>query len=96
MSTASRPSNLFEEIATLFASAPSVDVILAFRPSESSINRAAELLELNRSGRLDDLTRDELNQFEQAELLMRLVKARARVNQQKDLHSSEFGESTSN
>jgi hypothetical protein len=43
------------------------------------------LLELNRANTLDETTRRELDQFEQAELLMRLVKARIRVGQNRDL-----------
>ncbi|QDS93865.1 hypothetical protein FF011L_26410 [Roseimaritima multifibrata] len=84
MSTAPAPSTLFDEIATLFASAPSPASILEFRPSRSSIDRANRLLELNRENALDQASRSELEQFEQAELLMRLVKARIRVNQSKE------------
>ena len=85
MSTAHAPSTLFEEIATLFASAPSAQAILDFRPSEAAVARASQLLELNRAGELDDATRAELDQYEQAELLMRLVKALIRINQEKEL-----------
>jgi len=81
MSTAPTASTLFDEIATLFASGPSPEQILQFRPSQASVDRAAELLELNRQNALDDDSRAELDEFEKAELLMRLVKARIRVNQ---------------
>jgi len=84
MSTAHLPSALFEEIATFFASAPTPQQIIEFRPSKTSIDRATELLELNRANMLDDRTHDELNQYEQAELLMRLVKARVRANRPDD------------
>jgi hypothetical protein len=80
MPTAHAPSTLFEEIATLFASAPSPKAILEFRPSQASIDRASQLLELNRANNLDEASRAELDQYEQAELLMRLVKARIRAN----------------
>jgi hypothetical protein len=79
MSTVEAPSRLFEEIATLFASSPAPQEVLDFRPSEAAIQRASDLLELNRQERLDDDLRRELDQYEQAELLMRLVKARIRV-----------------
>lgn len=85
MATAQAPSTLFEELATLFASAPTPKAILDFRPSQAAVDRASQLLELNRSGELDDATRAELDQYEQAELLMRLVKARVRANQNKDM-----------
>jgi hypothetical protein len=74
-------STLFDEIATLFAAAPSSENILQFRPSQASLDRAGQLLELNRENTLDDASRAELDQFEQAELLMRLVKARILGNQ---------------
>lgn len=79
MSTGQAPSTLFEEIASLFASAPSTQTIIDFRPSQAAIDRASELLELNRQNQLDAQTSEELSQFEQAELLMRLVKARIRA-----------------
>lgn len=74
-------SMLFEELASLFASAPRPQQILDFRPSDAAVQRASELLELNRQGRLGDELRDELDQYEQAELLMRLIKARIRAGQ---------------
>lgn len=80
MSSVGSPSQIFNEIATLFASAPSSQTILDFRPSAQTISRASELLELNRTGRLSDELTVELEQFEQAELLMRLVKARIRAD----------------
>lgn len=85
MSTAPSVSSLFDEIATLFASAPSPNKILEFRPSQATVDRANQLLELNRADSLDEATRRELEQFEQAELLMRLVKARIRAGQNRDL-----------
>lgn len=85
MSNASSVSSLFDEIATLFASAPPPNTILEFRPSQATIDRANQLLELNRADALDEASRRELDQFEHAELLMRLVKARIRASQNRDL-----------
>ena len=75
------PSRLFDEITELFASAPKSEQILAFKPSAGSVRRASELLELNRTRQVTEDIRQELEQFEQAELLMRLVKARIRAGQ---------------
>lgn len=50
MSSVEAPSRIFEEIAALFASAPSAQEILEFRLSDQTKKRAAELLELNRGG----------------------------------------------
>ena len=88
MPSTQAPSRLFEEIATLFASDPTPQEILDFRPSDSAVQRASELLELNRQGRLGDDRRQELDQFEQAELLMRLVKARIQAGQDHDARSA--------
>jgi hypothetical protein len=85
MSTTPSASSLFDEVATLFASAPSPNTILEFRPTQATIERANQLLELNRANALDEASRRELDQFEQAELLMRLVKARIRAGQNRDL-----------
>lgn len=78
MSSIEAPSRIFEEVAALFATAPSAQQILEFRPSDETKRRASELLELNRNGNLDEQTSIELDQYEQVELLMRLVKARIR------------------
>jgi len=77
-------SSLFDELATFFASGPSPRDILEFRPSPLAVERANELLEMNRSAELDDSLRQELGQFEMAESLMRLVKARIRAAQAKE------------
>ena len=84
MSTAHLPSSLFEEIATFFASAPTPQEIVEFRPSQGSKERASQLLELNRAYLLDKHTQEELNQYEQAELLMRLIKARVHAKRADD------------
>jgi hypothetical protein len=81
MTSTQTPSQIFDEIAALFASDPRPQQILAFRPSESAVQRASELLELNRHGRLGQEQREELDDFERAELLMRLVKAKLRARQ---------------
>ncbi len=82
MSTTEAASKIFEEIAQLFASAPSDEQILSFRPPVEVARRASELLILNRSGQADEDLRHELDQYEQAELLMRMVKARIRARRE--------------
>lgn len=81
MSTEPTSSSLLDELATLFAGAPTSEMILECRPSPSSIDRANRLLEMSRNNLLDEDARQDLEQFEQAERLMRLVKARSRANQ---------------
>lgn len=77
-------ASLLDELATFFASGPSPSDILEFRPSPAVVERANQLLELNRSTGLDDSSRRELDQFEMAESLMRLVKARIRVGKSRE------------
>ncbi len=67
------------EIAELFASLPSPEQILRFRPSAAIQERATELLERLKSGELTEEESAELDQFQHAETLMRLVKARLRT-----------------
>ena len=78
MSTAQAPSGLFEEIAAFFASAPSAEAIANSCPCQASVEQASELLVPNGKDLLDTAAQEELKQYEQAELLMRLVKARIR------------------
>jgi hypothetical protein len=65
-----------EEIADFLASGPSPEAFLQFRPSRQTQDRADELLERLKEGSLSAAERGELDQYEQAERLMRLVKAR--------------------
>jgi hypothetical protein len=65
-----------EEIADFLASGPSPEELLQFRPSPQTQARAEELLDGLKDGCLSAEERRELDQFEQAERLMRLVKAR--------------------
>jgi hypothetical protein len=78
MSVAERPPELLEEIADLVASCPDRDRLLSFRPSAAVQTRARDLLEKLNAGRISEKEQHELDRFEQAELLMRLVKARVR------------------
>lgn len=70
-----------EEIADFLASCPAPDELLRFRPSPQTQARAEELLEKLKDGCLSAEERKELDQFEQAERLMRLVKARVRAGE---------------
>ena len=78
MSSVSTPIRIFEEIADLIASRPDHETLLAYRFSPAAQERASELLEKNRQDSLTEDEREELDEFTQAELFMRLVKARVR------------------
>ena len=68
-----------EEIADFLASCPAPDELLRFRPSPETQARAEELLEKLKDGCLSTEERTELDQFEQAERRMRLVKAQVQA-----------------
>jgi hypothetical protein len=70
---------LTEEIADFLASCPSREQLLTFRPSPQVQERARELLEKSKSGQITADEQWELDQFEYAEMLMQLVKARVRA-----------------
>ncbi len=76
MSIAEEPIRILEEIADLLTSNPTHEQLLEFHPSQDVQKRAGELLYKQNAGTITPDEQRELNQFEQAELLMRLVKAR--------------------
>jgi hypothetical protein len=65
-----------DELVDFLASAPSREQLLNFRPSEEVRRRARGLLAKIRDGSLTNEEQQELDQFEQAELLMQLICAR--------------------
>ena len=67
-----------DEVADLLATRPTRDEILAFRPSEEVETRFAELIAKQRAEGLSDDEQEELEQFQQTEMLLRLLKARLR------------------
>lgn len=69
---------LHDEVIEFLASGPSPEAIVSFRPSEEAQARVAELLERNRKGALPPAEESELDQYEDLDYLMTLVKARAR------------------
>ncbi len=79
MSIVETPTRLLDEIAEFLASSPTREQLLSFRPSESVQRQARELLIRSNEGTLSAQEHRELNQLEQAELLMRLVKSRVLV-----------------
>jgi hypothetical protein len=83
MAITQKVPGLLSEISQFFASAPSREQILNYRPPEPVQQRARELLDKLKTERLTAEERRELDQFEFAELLMRLINARIRAKQVK-------------
>jgi hypothetical protein len=67
-----------DDIVNFLASAPNV---LEFHPSDEAKARFWELVERSKSGAITPGEKDELEQYNQLEHLMRLAKARARQQQ---------------
>ena len=84
MATVVPPVVFVDEIADFFASRPSRDQVLAYRPSPAVERRFTELLEKLRDGELTGEEQMELNQFQQTEVFLRLVKARLRGESVRD------------
>ena len=78
MAIAGRPAPLIDELAEFLATGPSPAQILHFRPSKITQRRATTLLSRLKENRLTDEQKSELDQYVQAELLMRMVKAHIR------------------
>lgn len=71
-------SRAYEDIIDFIAAGSSPSKVVAFRPSEASKKRAAELVALEKKGALTVEETSELEHYLQLEHIMRLVKARAR------------------
>ena len=66
------------EVADLLATRPDREEVLAYRPSDEVEARFAELIAKQRGVGLADDEQEELEQFQQTEMLLRLLKARLR------------------
>jgi hypothetical protein len=79
MAVKRRTNWLAEEVANFLASCPSREQLLSYHPRAAVQARARELLAKSESGRITADEQWELDQFEHAEMLMQLVKARVRA-----------------
>ena len=68
----------WREIIQFLASGPRPEEIVAFRPSETQVDRSRELLYKNRESQLTEAEEAELDQMEHINHLMTLLKAEAR------------------
>lgn len=78
MAAVESPIHFWEEIADLVASRPSLQQLLEYRPSDGIQRRALQLISKLKSAGLSAEEQRELDQYEQGELFIRLVKAQAR------------------
>jgi len=80
MRVASSP--IYAEVYEFLASAPSQDEILAFRPSEELLARLNALRDAEKRGSLPAEEAAELDEWEQVEHLVRMVKLTTRKQMQ--------------
>jgi len=71
-------SPVYQEVFDFLVSSPTPERILAFRPSESTQERIRALLEANKANRLTAEEQIELDEFEQVEHFVRMLKIYAR------------------
>jgi hypothetical protein len=71
--------SMFSDLARFFVAAPSLIQLAAYRPPTKLQRRAAALLHKHREQGLTEEEQVEFDEFMHAEILMRLVKARART-----------------
>lgn len=67
-------SPVYREVFDFLASGPSPDAIIAFRPSPETDSRLRHLLARSQAGTLTDDERAELDEFEQVEHFVRMLK----------------------
>jgi len=69
------PAKLYRDILSFLASDPSPEKILAFRPAPEIIERLKTLLARETAGEITQTEKEELEEFEQIEHLMVMIKA---------------------
>jgi len=67
-----------DEVADFLAGRPSTEQILSYRPSNAVESRFGELIEKKRNSELTADEEGELSEFQQTEILLRLIKAKLR------------------
>jgi hypothetical protein len=79
MASKRRTDWLIDEVAKFLAACPTREQLLGYRPSLQAQERAQELLDKSKSGRISLEEQWELDQFEHTETLMQLIKAHVRA-----------------
>lgn len=68
-----------DEVLRFLISAPTLEQIITFRPSDSLQDRASWLMELNRQGQLSEAETRELDEFERMDHFVMRLKGYARL-----------------
>lgn len=72
------PTRLVDEITSFLAKNPTPEQIISYRVPEIFEQRAAELLEINRTVGLSAQQREEMNEFLRMDHFMTMLKAKSR------------------
>lgn len=78
MAVSALEPTFLDEVAEFLAGQPTREELLAYRPSPEAQSRVEILLRIAQAGTLSAEEATELQQFQQTENLMRLIKARLR------------------
>jgi len=73
------PRTSSDEIYEFLTSSPTIEQIIAFKPTPQMQARVRYLLDVNRDGQLTDAERAELDEIERTGHLMRMLKAHAQL-----------------
>ena len=73
----SEASGLRREVISFLGRGPKPEAILAFRPSEATVERSRELLRRNQEGALSAMEEAELDEMAELDRLVSLIKAEA-------------------
>jgi hypothetical protein len=72
------PVSAYDEVYEFLVSRPTPEEIIAFRPSPVTQTRVQALLDANRNASLTPDERRELDEFDQVEHMVRMLKIKAR------------------
>jgi len=72
----------YDKLIDFLAAGTTPDNLVAFQPSDATRSRVADLIDKEKSGRISEEERSELDNYMQLEHLMRLAKAKARKHLQ--------------
>jgi hypothetical protein len=79
MAVAAPPDVLWGEITDFLVSSPTLEEIVAFRPSEAANRRLHDLLELAGESSLNDAEKRELDEFLRISHVLNLLAGKARL-----------------
>lgn len=74
------PTTFFDEVTDFLATAPSIEQLLAYRPSPAIGDRLIELLDRNKEATLSTEEQGELQELLRLNHLLKMLKLKAKLN----------------